>query len=39
MRYTDDDPDRVDAALNTIVPTDSTKAYNMKDVVERVSCL
>ena len=36
VRYTDDDPNRKDLVLNHIVPTDSTKAYNMTDVVERI---
>ncbi len=31
-----DDPDRADEELRTIVPDDSTKAYDMKRVIERV---
>ncbi|KAI9182923.1 hypothetical protein H9P43_003835 [Blastocladiella emersonii ATCC 22665] len=31
-----DPVDRADAALNTLIPTDSTKAYDMKHVVTRV---
>ena len=34
-RHTDDDPKRVDHALNNLVPTDSTK-YDMKDIFQRV---
>lgn len=36
VRITDDDPSRVDPALNGLVPWDSTKAYDMKEVVTRV---
>lgn len=36
IRYTDDPSDRVDAALDTVVPVDSTKAYDMKEVVKRL---
>jgi propionyl-CoA carboxylase beta chain len=36
VRHTDDMPDRRDLVLNHIVPADSTKAYNMVDVVERI---
>ena len=35
-RYTDDDPLRLDPVLDTIVPLDSTKAYDMKDIITRV---
>ncbi|KAJ1651291.1 hypothetical protein IWQ61_008108 [Dispira simplex] len=35
-RYTNDSPTRADDALDTIVPTDSTQAYDMKDVVTRL---
>ena len=35
-RYTDDPITRADEALNTIVPTASTKAYDMKDVIRRL---
>lgn len=36
VRYTDDDPSRLDPVLDTLIPADSSKAYNMRDVVERV---
>jgi propionyl-CoA carboxylase beta chain len=36
VRYTDDDPERRDEFLNYIVPTDSTKAYDMKDIIHRM---
>ncbi|KAI3652452.1 hypothetical protein MP228_002777 [Amoeboaphelidium protococcarum] len=36
VRYTDDDPEREDDCLDYIVPTDSTKAYDMKEVVHRI---
>ncbi len=36
-RHTDDDPKRLDHSLNNLVPTDSTKAYDMKDIISRVS--
>ncbi|KAJ1975704.1 hypothetical protein H4R35_003031 [Dimargaris xerosporica] len=35
-RFTADSAVRSDGALDTIVPTDSTKAYDMKDVVARI---
>ncbi|KAJ1917582.1 hypothetical protein IWQ60_007738 [Tieghemiomyces parasiticus] len=35
-RHTDDPADRADVALDTIVPTDSTRAYDMKDVIRRL---
>ncbi|KAF9334831.1 hypothetical protein BG006_001422 [Podila minutissima] len=36
VRYTDDPSDREDASLNQIVPVDSTKAYDIKDVITRL---
>jgi propionyl-CoA carboxylase beta chain len=36
QRYTADPIDRQDDALNTLVPLDSTKAYDMKDVIRRL---
>jgi acetyl-CoA carboxylase carboxyltransferase component len=33
---TDDPPDRMDEALNTIVPDSPTRAYDMKDVIRHV---
>lgn len=36
VRYTDDDPNREDPVLDNLVPTDSTKAYDMKSVVRRI---
>lgn len=33
---TDDDPNRVNAALNTVIPEDSNKAYDMKDIILEV---
>ncbi len=33
---TDDPPDRMDEALDSIVPDSPTKAYDMKDVIRRV---
>ncbi|KAF9205778.1 hypothetical protein BGZ49_003535 [Haplosporangium sp. Z 27] len=36
VRYTDDPSDREDASLNHIVPVDSTKAYDIKDVITRL---
>ncbi|KAL2916340.1 hypothetical protein HK105_204096 [Polyrhizophydium stewartii] len=35
-RSTDDSPTRKDAALDVLVPTDSTKAYDIKDVITRI---
>ncbi|KAI9290541.1 carboxyl transferase [Neoconidiobolus thromboides FSU 785] len=35
-RNTEDPIDRSDIALNNIVPVDSTKAYDMKDVISRL---
>ncbi|KAI8869662.1 propionyl-CoA carboxylase beta chain, mitochondrial [Ramicandelaber brevisporus] len=35
-RFTADSVDRADTALDTIVPADSTKAYDMKNVVSRL---
>ncbi|KAH6593437.1 hypothetical protein BASA50_007388 [Batrachochytrium salamandrivorans] len=35
-RPTDDLPDRKDSALDILVPSDSTKAYDIKDVITRV---
>ncbi|KAJ3277294.1 hypothetical protein HK104_003457 [Borealophlyctis nickersoniae] len=35
-RLTQDSPDREDAALNTIIPMDSTKAYDIKNVISRI---
>ncbi|KAJ1962258.1 hypothetical protein IWQ62_003589 [Dispira parvispora] len=35
-RYTNDPSTRADDALDSIVPTDSTQAYDMKDVVTRL---
>ncbi|KAJ1724418.1 hypothetical protein LPJ53_001318 [Coemansia erecta] len=35
-RYTADPIDRADAALDTLVPADSHKAYDIKDVVGRI---
>ncbi|KAI8818956.1 carboxyl transferase [Fimicolochytrium jonesii] len=37
VRQTDDSPSRADAALDAIIPTDSTKAYDMKNVVRRIA--
>jgi propionyl-CoA carboxylase beta chain len=31
-----DDPDRADEALDTIVPNDSSKPYDMRDVISRI---
>ncbi|RHZ79325.1 hypothetical protein Glove_149g53 [Diversispora epigaea] len=36
IRYTDDPPTREDPALNHIIPVDSTKAYDMRDVITRI---
>ncbi|KAF9577688.1 hypothetical protein BGW38_006938 [Lunasporangiospora selenospora] len=36
VRYTDDPSEREDASLNHIVPLDSTKAYDIKDVITRL---
>ncbi|KAJ3005156.1 UNVERIFIED_CONTAM: hypothetical protein HDU68_004730 [Siphonaria sp. JEL0065] len=36
VKPTDDPISRVDPVLNTIVPADSTKAYDIKDVIERI---
>ncbi|KAJ1549653.1 hypothetical protein HK405_006523 [Cladochytrium tenue] len=36
VRPTADPGDRIDPVLNTIVPADSTKAYDIKDVITRV---
>ncbi|KAI9357330.1 carboxyl transferase [Zopfochytrium polystomum] len=36
VRPTNDPLDRVDPVLDTIVPADSTKAYDIKDVIQRV---
>ncbi|KAI8809131.1 carboxyl transferase [Cladochytrium replicatum] len=36
VRPTADPIDRVDPVLNTIVPADSTKAYDMKEVISRI---
>ncbi|KAJ2367924.1 hypothetical protein H4S01_001878 [Coemansia sp. RSA 2610] len=36
LRYTADPVDRADAALDTLVPTDSHRAYDIKDVVARI---
>lgn len=36
VRYTDDPSTREDASLNQIVPVDSTKAYDIKDVITRL---
>lgn len=36
VRYTDDSSTRLDESLDHIVPIDSTKAYDMKDVIQRV---
>ncbi|KAJ3380133.1 hypothetical protein HDU92_006161 [Lobulomyces angularis] len=33
---TEDSPSRADPVLNAIVPADSTKAYDIKDVIERI---
>ncbi|KAJ3051554.1 hypothetical protein HK097_007434 [Rhizophlyctis rosea] len=35
-RRTDDPSERADAALDTIVPVDSTKAYDIKKVISRI---
>ena len=39
VRPTDDLPDRQDDMLNTLVPADSTKAYDIKDVITKVFLL
>lgn len=36
VRPTSDPADRVEMALNTVVPENANKAYNMKEVLERV---
>jgi propionyl-CoA carboxylase beta chain len=36
IRYTEDPSHRADEALNTLVPADSTKAYDMKNVIKRI---
>ncbi|KAJ3332906.1 hypothetical protein HDU76_012643 [Blyttiomyces sp. JEL0837] len=36
IRATDDSETRTDPVLDTIVPADSTKAYDIKDVIERI---
>ncbi|KAJ1550518.1 hypothetical protein HK096_006507 [Nowakowskiella sp. JEL0078] len=36
IRPTEDPIDRADPVLNTIVPADSTKAYDIKDVITRI---
>ncbi|KAJ1339551.1 hypothetical protein BSLG_005798 [Batrachochytrium salamandrivorans] len=36
VRPTDDLPNRKDSALDILVPSDSTKAYDIKDVITRV---
>lgn len=36
VRYTDDHPEREDDCLDYIVPTDSTKAYDMLEVIHRI---
>ncbi|KAI9004092.1 carboxyl transferase [Gaertneriomyces semiglobifer] len=36
VRPTQDPVTRADAALNTLVPTDSTKAYDIKNVISRI---
>eukprot|EP00835_Amoeboradix_gromovi_P005768 NODE_581_length_6441_cov_0.484390.p1 type:complete len:337 gc:universal NODE_581_length_6441_cov_0.484390:2604-1594(-) len=36
VRYTSDPIDRADNALDTIVPADTTKAYDMKQVITRL---
>jgi hypothetical protein len=38
-RETKDPADRIIPALDEIVPADSTKAYNIKDVISKVRCL
>src|ERR1044072_3361718 len=35
-RYSDDSPDREDISLNHIIPADSTKAYDMRDIITRL---
>jgi propionyl-CoA carboxylase beta chain len=35
-RYTQDPADRVDMSLNTLVPSNSNKPYDMKELVERI---
>ncbi|CAI2170353.1 4371_t:CDS:2 [Funneliformis geosporum] len=36
VRFTDDSPTREDLSLNHIIPADSTKAYDMRDVITRL---
>ncbi|CAG8612190.1 3371_t:CDS:2, partial [Ambispora gerdemannii] len=36
VRYTDDSPHREDLSLNHIVPVDSAKAYDIRDVISRL---
>ncbi|RKO91675.1 carboxyl transferase [Blyttiomyces helicus] len=36
VRPTEDSPTREDPALNTIIPADSSKAYDIKDVITRI---
>ncbi|KNC96485.1 propionyl-CoA carboxylase beta chain, mitochondrial [Spizellomyces punctatus DAOM BR117] len=36
VRPTEDNINRADAALDTIIPVDSSKAYDMKDVIGRI---
>ena len=35
-RYSDDSPHREDHSLNHIIPADSTKAYDVRDVITRL---
>ncbi|CAG8523486.1 8733_t:CDS:10 [Acaulospora morrowiae] len=36
VRYSDDPPNREDEALNHIIPADSTKAYDIRDIITRL---
>ncbi|CAG8643996.1 7579_t:CDS:2, partial [Funneliformis caledonium] len=36
VRFTDDSPTREDPSLNHIIPADSTKAYDIRDVITRI---
>ncbi|PVU87750.1 hypothetical protein BB559_002701 [Furculomyces boomerangus] len=36
IKYSADPKDRADEALNTIIPADSTKAYDMKNPIKRI---
>ena len=37
VRVTDDPPDRVEPSLDTLVPRDASKPYDMKELIEKVA--